>query len=70
MFFSIDERKVLREKSPDLGFSDIMKSISESWKKLSDKQKTKYAELAEKDKERYQEELEKYKSEIFSATTN
>ena len=70
MFFSVVHRKKLKEKSPDMAFGEIMKNISESWKKLNDKEKQKYNELAENDKERYQDEMEKYKSALFSSTTH
>jgi hypothetical protein len=50
----------IKAKNPSFGVADIAKELGVAWKKLTDKEKSKYEELAKKDKERYEKEKAKY----------
>jgi hypothetical protein len=53
-------RPQIKAKNPSFGVADIAKELGVAWKKLTDKEKSKYEELAKKDKERYEKEKAKY----------
>jgi uncharacterized protein (DUF736 family) len=50
----------IKAKNPSFGVADIAKELGAAWKKLTDKEKSKYEEQAKKDKERYEKEKAKY----------
>ena len=62
IFFTQDKtvRQRLLEKSPDAGFAEMSKLISDEWKKMTHKEKMPYIEMAEKDKKRAEIEKDIY----------
>jgi len=58
MFFNTQMSSQMRtmDKFKNLSFADKSKVISESWAKLTEKQKQQYVDLANEDKVRYQKE--------------
>ncbi|KAI7869315.1 high mobility group box domain-containing protein [Spinellus fusiger] len=56
MFFSQDQRQVVKEENPEAGFGQIGKILGDKWKKMSDAEKKPYIEKAEIDKKRYESE--------------
>tara|TARA_Y100000591_G_C21217113_1_gene398203 strand:- start:77 stop:487 length:411 start_codon:yes stop_codon:yes gene_type:complete len=65
-FFSREYRDTYKKKNngAKINFTEMNKTLGESWRKLSDKKKKKYNDLAEKDKERYQNEMEQYNANL------
>lgn len=65
-FFSREYRDTFKKKNngAKINFTEMNKTLGESWRKLSDKKKKKYNDLAEKDKERYQNEMEQYNANL------
>jgi len=60
IIFCNDERANVKSTSPELGFGEIAKALSEKWKKVDAATKKHYEELAAKDKERYIKEKGAY----------
>eukprot|EP01025_Chloroclados_australasicus_P058477 TRINITY_DN7346_c0_g3_i1.p1 TRINITY_DN7346_c0_g3~~TRINITY_DN7346_c0_g3_i1.p1 ORF type:complete len:212 (-),score=70.78 TRINITY_DN7346_c0_g3_i1:221-856(-) len=60
MMYSNEKRNEVKEKFPDLGFTEIPKKIAEMWKGLSAEEKQPYEDMAAKDKKRYEREMEAY----------
>ena len=58
LFFSIQNSKALKEKSPEIAHLDVMKKSGEDWKLMTDQQKQKYEKLSLQDKARYQKETD------------
>lgn len=58
VLFSNDQRKVLKQTSPDLDPKEVMSKLGELWKAASSDVKDKYAKLAADEKERYKRELD------------
>ncbi|KAL0076442.1 non-histone chromosomal protein 6 [Phycomyces blakesleeanus] len=56
MFFSQDQRHVVKENNPDASFGQIGKILGERWKKMTDADKKPYNQKAELDKKRYEDE--------------
>lgn len=56
VLFSNDQRKVLKQSSPDLDPKEVMSKLGELWKAASNDVKDKYAKLAADEKERYKRE--------------
>jgi len=50
MFYSIEQRPLLKEENPDWGFGEFGKNIGAAWKKLDADAKKKYEKLAAEDK--------------------
>lgn len=61
MFFSKENRALIKEANPDATFGDIGKLVGQQWKELSDKQKMPYVKKAAKDQERAKQELTEYR---------
>ncbi|CAG0915366.1 unnamed protein product [Notodromas monacha] len=61
-YFLQSSREEQKKANPDetLSFTEFTKKCSEKWKKISDKEKTKYHKMAEKDKARYDDEMKDY----------
>lgn len=55
-FFMKDMRQQIAEQNQDKNPRELMASIAEAWKSISDEDKAKYNELAIEDKKRYEEE--------------
>jgi hypothetical protein len=66
--FCNEQRKLIKEKTKDISFRDLMQTLSKEWKKITEEEKEVYLALAEKDKERFTEENEKYKTALYSST--
>ena len=47
-------RDQLKKDEPDLKFGDMTKKLTEKWKALTEKEKTKYEDMAAKDRARYE----------------
>jgi len=60
LFFSIEQRPIVKKDNPDIAFGDIAKEISAKWKDLDAHDKKKYDKLAEADKKRYEKEKDNY----------
>lgn len=58
--YSIDARPQVKESNPDASFGEIARIISQQFKDLSSKEKSKWEKKAEADKERYQREMAEY----------
>ncbi|KAI9261758.1 high mobility group box domain-containing protein [Sporodiniella umbellata] len=56
MFFSQDNRAVVKEENPNATFGEIGKLLGEKWKNLTDDEKKPYNDKAEADKKRYEDE--------------
>ena len=65
-FFSREYRDNFKKKNngAKINFTEMNKTLGQSWRKLSDKKKKKYNDLAEKDRERYQAEMEQYNANL------
>ena len=65
-FFSREYRENFKKKNngAKFNFTEMNKTLGQSWRKLSDKKKKKYNDLAEKDRERYQTEMEQYNANL------
>ena len=65
-FFSSEYRDNYKKKTngAKINFTEMNKTLGDSWRKLSDKKKKKYNDLAEKDRERFNAEMEKYNAEL------
>ena len=65
-FFSREYRDNFKKKNngAKINFTEMNKTLGQSWRKLSDKKKKKYNDLAEKDRERYQAEMEQYNENL------
>jgi hypothetical protein len=61
MFFSKENRALIKEANPDATFGDIGKLVGQQWKALTDKQKMPYVKKAAKDQERAKQELTEYR---------
>jgi len=57
VFYSKEQRPLVKAEHPELAFGDIGKFIAQQWKELSNEDKQKYQELADQDKQRYKLEL-------------
>ncbi len=53
ILYSIEKRRLLKEKDPSLCNKVATKIIAEEWKKLSKKEKEKYKDLEQKEKEEF-----------------
>lgn len=62
LFFSRDQREIVKTEKPELSFTEITKELGSRWQSASEQEKQKYTDMAEKDKARYQAEMEKYES--------
>eukprot|EP01129_Flabellula_baltica_P001216 TRINITY_DN11108_c0_g1_i1.p1 TRINITY_DN11108_c0_g1~~TRINITY_DN11108_c0_g1_i1.p1 ORF type:complete len:174 (-),score=49.85 TRINITY_DN11108_c0_g1_i1:24-545(-) len=61
IFYSMDKRKQLKKKYPNLKNTEITKKIGKAWHKESDKVIGKYERKREEDKVRYEKEMKDYK---------
>ena len=60
-FYNKERRPILMKEQPGLKNTEIIKVMSEEYKKLPEDKKKVYIDLAEKDKQRYQKEMEAYR---------
>lgn len=60
ILFGNDVRASIKEATPGISATDVMKEIGSKWKELSKEEKAPYEEKAAQDKSRYQEELATY----------
>ncbi len=58
IYYSQQQRPIVKQAHPEYKFGDIAKHIGAEWKKLDDGQKGPYIEMAEEDKKRRADELE------------
>ena len=61
-FFQSERRLTLKKESPNMDNKEMVKKMSEEWKALNDKDKTKYMQKAEEDRKRYEKEKAAYDS--------
>jgi hypothetical protein len=64
IFFCLAERPKIVKATPEMDAKEITKLLGANWRKLSDKQKSKYKKLAETDRSRYLKDMETYKPPI------
>lgn len=57
ILFNTDKRKEVIAKNPDLKNPDIVKTLADMWRGLSNKQKEPFHKMAEEDKQRYAKDL-------------
>eukprot|EP01025_Chloroclados_australasicus_P060471 TRINITY_DN7764_c0_g2_i1.p1 TRINITY_DN7764_c0_g2~~TRINITY_DN7764_c0_g2_i1.p1 ORF type:complete len:178 (-),score=36.81 TRINITY_DN7764_c0_g2_i1:202-735(-) len=60
LMYSNEKRNAVKEKHPDLTFTEIPKKIAEMWKALSAAEKQPYENMAADNKKKYEKEMEKY----------
>ncbi|KAJ6242080.1 high mobility group protein dsp1 [Anaeramoeba flamelloides] len=60
LFFNKEINNQIRNKYPDMKFSEISREISKRWKRLTDKERQKYVDLSEQDGLRYEREMKEY----------
>jgi hypothetical protein len=60
MFFSKEQRPLLKAANPELGFGAIGKLVGENWRNLADNKKGKYQKQTDLDKERYEREKKEH----------
>lgn len=65
-FFTQTMRSKIAADHPTSSFGEVSKHVSVAWKKLSDKERTKYTKMESSDKERYQKERDELKSKLES----
>jgi len=53
MYYSKEQRDVLKAKNPSITFQEMGKVLGTAWKGLSDAEKAKYVEMSKADQERY-----------------
>ena len=56
-FFTIENRKKLKEKNPNITIKEIAVQNSADWKKCTPEQKKQYDDMVAKDKERYDKQV-------------
>ncbi|KAG1468245.1 hypothetical protein G6F56_003947 [Rhizopus delemar] len=56
MYFSKEQRSVVKEENPGATFGKLGKLLGEKWKSLSEEEKKPYTDLAATDKKRYEDE--------------
>jgi hypothetical protein len=59
-FFSIEKGAELKQKTPNLKQSDVVKEVTDLWQNLEDEAKQKYNNMALKDQARFEEEMKEY----------
>jgi len=62
MFFSQEQRPIVKEENPKASFGDLGKIVGEKWRNLDDSEKEPYQKKAEADKARYEREAAAYKA--------
>ncbi|KAI4126501.1 MAG: hypothetical protein LQ338_003720 [Usnochroma carphineum] len=60
MFFANENRDIVREENPGIGFGQVGKVLGEKWKALDQKQREPYEAKATADKKRYENEKASY----------
>ena len=57
--FLNENREKCKQDNPDIDHKEVVKKLSEQWRSLGEKEKSKFEEIAKKDKERYEKEKPK-----------
>ena len=60
IFFSLDKRKEIVEKNPNINGKEVLSKVGKIWNEMKDSEKAKYVKKAEEDKKRYAREMEEY----------
>jgi len=60
ILYSMDARAQIVAANPDMGPTDIMKTLGAEWRELDDDGKSKWQQLADEDKTRYEEEKDAF----------
>jgi len=55
-FYQKTIREFLKQEQPNLNYKEIISTMSDKWRKMSDEEKDIYNKIAEDDKERYETE--------------
>ena len=63
-FFTQERRPKVQSANPTAGFGDLSRLVSAEWKKLSDKERSRFKSMEEKDKSRYQTERTRVLAEV------
>lgn len=67
MYFSAQNRMVVKGEHPSMSMTDIAKELGTRWKLLGAEDKEEFEEMAKLDKERYATEIASYKAKLESA---
>jgi len=70
LFFSLEERELLKKEQPSLNFGDVGKLIGERWKRIKPEAKNKYQKMAEEAKAKYDAELKAYQASTSSTSSS
>lgn len=62
VFWSQEQRPLLRQEQPDIPFLELAKVLAEKWKTVSKENKVKWQQLCEEDKLRYEREMSEFKT--------
>lgn len=60
LFFSTENRPVIKAQNPDATFGDLGKLVGAAWKKADKETKAKYQKMNEDDQVRYAEDMKNY----------
>jgi hypothetical protein len=60
MYFSKEQRPIIKEQNPNATFGELGKGVGERWRALGELQKRPYEDMAAHDKERYRHEKIEY----------
>ena len=63
-FFTQERRPKVQTANPNAGFGDLSRLVSAEWKKLSDKERSRFKSMEDKDKSRYQTERTRVLAEV------
>lgn len=63
-FFTQERRPKVQAANPNAGFGDLSRLVSAEWKKLSDKERSRFKSMEDKDKSRYQTERTRVLAEV------
>lgn len=64
MYYSKEQREVLKAKNPTISFQEMGKILGTAWKALSETEKAKYVDMSKADQDRYANEKEKQRSAV------
>ena len=60
IFFCVDKRQEITEENPEMSAKEIIQTLGNRWRSLSQKEKQKYVDQSNEDKQRYEKEMTSY----------
>jgi len=64
ILFCNDTRASIKNKNPDISFTEMNQTLGSQWQSQSEEIKEKYKKLSETDKNRYREDMEEYEEKM------